>query len=455
MTGAPPSPEATVEPAPGSALTSRVLRGTLSMLGARGFALAASFVSIGLVARALTPDAFGLWSVLSSLAFLGAGFDLGLGQGMRHQLASLAARPGRDEPAQRLFFSVLYALVGVAAVLVTALLALGPAAPWASWLNAEGSAVAGAVATSAIVVGALFMVSTPLNLNVAGFLSYQEADRRSAFDVVQSVFLLASVVIFAGRTPLTTFMASYYGLYDLAALLGLVYFLRRRGWSWPRLGLREVRATLRPILGSSVRFWLLGTASLLLFSSDPFIATRVVGLAGAGDFNVMQKLFMVLVSIHLTVLTPLWSAYTHAAENDDWAWITRALRRSLSVTALIFVGGGLALAAVADPVLRLWVGRDVHDGELILSLVVWAALFALTGCFGVVLNGLNRTRLQTALYVVAAVANWPVSLWLGARLGAPGIVVGSSLVIAPIAMSNYLQVRSILRHRSATPAGGP
>lgn len=430
-----------------SGLSRRVMIGTASMLGARGFALAASFLSIAVASRRLSPDAFGLWSILSSFAFFGATFDLGLGQGMRNRLATLAARPGDGHEERNLFFAVLYALTGLTLVSLAVIVIIGRVLPWASWLGAQGSELADIVPLVATIVAALFVLNIPLNLNGPGFLAYQEANRRSAVDVVQSAFLLVAVITLAGNTSFVSFIASYYILFDGVALLGLVFFIRSRGWSWPSIRLSSVVAMVRPLLVSSLRFWLLGVSALLIFTTDPIIAGRVLGLAEAGDFNVVQKLFTVLITVHFTVLTPLWSAYTRAAENDDWAWIDRALKRSLALTVLLVGLGALALVLLSRPILRFWVGREIDDISLVLALGVWASTFAIANCYSVLLNGLNQTRRQTILAVAGAIVNWPLSLWLGRRFGAQGIVEGTILVVLPAAISNYLQVRAILREK--------
>lgn len=427
--------------------------GTASMLGARGFALVASFVSIAIASRSLSPDAFGLWSILSSFAFFAATFDLGLGQGMRNRLAALAARPGAEDEEQDLFFSVLYGLALVAVVAIAAIVILGRVVPWTSWLGAEHSELADVVPLVATIVAALFVLNIPLNLNGPGFLAYQEAHRRSAFDVLQATFLLVAVVTLAGNTSFVSFIASYYGLYDLVALVGLAFFIRSRGWSWPRVRLANVLAMVRPLLVSSLRFWLLGISALLVFTTDPIIAARVLGLAEAGEFSVVQKMFTVLITIHFTVLTPLWSAYTHAAENGDWPWIDQAIKRSLTATVLLVGLGAALLVLFSRPILKLWVGQEIEDLSLVLALAVWASTFAIANCYSVVLNGLNRIGRQTTLAVIGAMVNWPLSLWLGRRFGAQGIIEGSIIVVLPTALSNHLQVRAILREKLNGAAG--
>lgn len=425
----------------------RAFLGSVSMLGARGFGFATSFLAIGIVSRSLSREEFGLWSVFSSFAFFGASFDFGLGQAMRNRLTALRARPGNDADERHLFFAVLYALITFSMVVLLALVLAAPFIPWTEWLAAGNAPFAESVPLLATLVAGFYLISMPLNLNIAAFLAYQEANRRSAFDVLQSALVLAAAIVFAGRTSFGSFLFSYYFVYDVAAAVALVFFIRSRAWSWPGLVCTKILRQVRPILGSSLRFWLLGVAAMLLLSSDPLIAARVLGLAEAGDFNVVQKLFAVLLTVHFTVLTPLWSAYAHAAENGDWAWIDHTLKRSLAITGLLIGVGAAALLGLSGPILRAWVDRDVSHPSLAVALAVWAAVYAVTNCYSVVLNGLGNIGRQTVLAVGAALLNWPLSLWMGRRFGAQGIVEATIIVLLPTLVSNHLQVHRILKAR--------
>lgn len=215
--------------------------------------------------------------------------------------------------------------------------------------------------------------------------------------------------MFAGHASLTSFTSLYYCLYDAGAALGLLFLIRSRGWSWPRLSFARVMANVRPILVRSVRFWFLGVAALLCFLQRSNHCSQDSRPRGGGRFQRRPEAFTVLITVHFTVLTPLWSAYTHAAEHDDWVWIDRALKRSLTITAPLIGTGALALVLFAGPLLHLWVGRDIHNSSLVFALAGWAGMYAITNCYSVVLNGLDTIRRQTYLAVAAAIVNWPLT----------------------------------------------
>jgi len=425
-----------------------VIRGSIAMFAARTFAFVASFFAIGILSRGLTREAFGLWAIMSTFAFFASSFDFGLGQAMRNKLAEMASSPDQAANLERdLFFAVLTTLVLACGLVGTSIALIFPHLPWASWFNAQSPAVIRVIPTTATIVAVCFVASMPLGLSYAGFLAYQEAGQRSLFDAIQSFMLLLTVVLFASRLTIAQLIVVYYLVFLLSQFIALVSFVRRRRWRpvWVPFG--AAWGVVRQLAGRSVQFWALGLSAMLIFTTDPVIAGRVLGLASAGDFNVVLKLFTVIITVHFTVLTPLWSAYTEAAQVRDWAWIARSLRRSLWATVILLALGTSALALLSGPLLRFWVGREINDPRLIASFVVWTAAFAVINCYSVLLNGLGRLRRQTALAGSAAVLHWPVSLWLGSTMGAAGIVLGTVAVILPSGVSNILEVRSVLREQ--------
>lgn len=428
--------------------TRSVLSGSAALFGARVFGIVASLVSVGILTRTLGREEFGLWSVIGAFVGFAGNFDFGLGQGLKNKLAALAAREKRDPALEgELFFSVLAFLAVIAIVSAVLIGGLSVLVPWAQVLGVKNPALEGPAHAAVIAVVVLLLLNLPLNLNLAGFLAYQEAAKRSLFDVLQSTLLLLGVVFLAPSLSIQNFIAAYYVLFNLAALIALVVFVRQRGWSLPRLNLVRIWSTIKDLAGSSVQFWLLGVAAIALFTTDPIIAARVTGLGNAGDFSILQKLVVLLIGVHFTLLMPLWSAYTHAEEQGDWPWIRQSLKRSLVATALLFGLGGVLAVSFHGPVLRLWTGRPLENTQLVVALAVWAAIYAGINCLSILLNGIGQVQRQVVVILFCSIVHIPLSILLGRSNGVIGVVWGSVVSILPLIMSNTLEIVQIIRKR--------
>ena len=120
-----------------------LLIGSLSMLAARAVATFGSLVTVGLLARHLSPEDFGLWSVIGSLVVFTASLDLGLGQGLRNRLAVYAARGAEhDQQARSEFYAALTFLILLVLVAGLVWWLLAPLLPWAQVMNVGSPSVA-------------------------------------------------------------------------------------------------------------------------------------------------------------------------------------------------------------------------------------------------------------------------------------------------------------------------
>jgi len=419
------------------------------MLVARAVNMTSNLLVISLLARRLTKDSFGLWSVLSSFVIFSGGFDLGLGQGLKNKLASLSATSSVEtiKEERDYYFSVLYILFFVASCGILAGIVFCHFINWPYLLNIQDQKINAIIAPLMATIIAFLFINLPLSLNISGFLAYQESHLRGILDILQSLLLLLVISITTYLFSFPTIIISYYFSFTLSAIIATIFFLKRRKWSIIWLPIKYQINKVKPIFGISIHFWFLGLSAILIFATDPIIVSRVAGLAETGDFSVIQKLFTLLIAIHFTILTPLWSAYTQAAEGNDWKWIIKSLYNSIFITLALFSVGGLCIILIYKFIFKIWIGKDIENTRLVMAMAFWALMYSWINCFSVFLNGINKIRFQTYLIITSAILNIPISLMLGYRYGSIGVTIGSILSILPLAISNPIQTFKIIKNK--------
>ena len=427
--------------APIQGRTYTVLLGSGTMLLSQAAVIICGLITTAILGRALTKEQLGFWFLLVSLSALSGHLDLGLGQGLRNKLASISERQEAADEPRVVFSSVFSFLSGVAliGILLTAL--FGRFIPWTTWLHVFDPILARLASNLIALILVLLLVNAPLNLGGWGLFAYQESHWRAALDGVRALMLLAIVALTVKILPFDDVVLSYYVVFTLAATLGLLVFFRRRGWSMSFATWQSQISVVRSIGSSSLLFWLLGLSSTLLLSSSSIMVGRVAGLAQVGDFRIVQQMFSLLTILSFTLLTPLWSAYTHAAATDDWAWIRKAFLSSLLLTCLVFIGGGSLLALLYRPLSQLWIGRVVGSIPLIIMFCVFSLLTGVIACLSVLLNGLGRIRVQAMVACFVAIINLPLGLYFGYRFGTVGVLIGSVIALLPLLVVDIVQVQ--------------
>ncbi|WP_221091164.1 lipopolysaccharide biosynthesis protein [Deinococcus aquaedulcis] len=418
----------------------------MALLASRILGMVISFVSIGFLARHLNAAHFGLWTLMATFVSFAGNFDLGLGQGLRNQLALLSSTSTDSAAEQRRLFSAVFTALLLFALSLSALvIALVPQVPWEHILGINAPELFMPARWAITMVIILMLLNLPLNLYSAGFMAYQEVWQKSLIDLLQVALLLLFAVTAYASLPIAPFIGSYYGVYNMAAILGLAAFLILRRWRLTLLPWAQIKAMVSSIAGSSVSFWVLGVSAILLFSTDPIIVSRVAGLEEGGRFSVYQRLFIMLITLHFTVLNPLWSAYTHALGAGDWPWIARAVRRSVLLTAALCVAGSTVMILFGDLLVQLWTGVQGTERLHLALLSLWISIYAWINCYSVVLNGLGYVRGQALITAAAAALHIALSVFLGHRMGVPGVLIGAIVSILPIALYATFKVNAVVR----------
>jgi O-antigen/teichoic acid export membrane protein len=409
----------------------RLGAGSLATVGGRISNAASQLLITGLLARTLEPSAFGLWALLYTVYNLVPSLDLGLGQALRLKLAELNARGGHDQLEQQLFSSVLIALIlwglalaGIAAVVVSLL------PGWDIGLKTL-------VVFFAVVCG----LTTALNLGTQVFYAYEEGFERGIADVIQALVLAGAVWSAAGSR---NFERVTYTFFSAAALVGggiLLWFVQRRGWAIKLPRVPEIVTTLQMLWRSSLWFWLLGLFAIGLLNTALLFVAGLGNLEQVGHFTILQRLFMLLITLHLAWLAPLQSAYTRAASLEDWAWVGKTWLRSVNLT-LVGVGAASIILVIAHhDLVLLWTGKSLYEPLLVLMLAVWACVWAWVNANSVVLNGIGILKPQVMLLGMGLLFYASASTFLISLVGVGGVIASALIAVLPLAFLSPRWIR--------------
>ncbi len=414
----------------------RLMFQSVASTGARAATTVAMLLAVGLAARKMTAEEFGLWSILLSLMFLATNFDLGFRYGLSNRLVALVARQGdKSKPDElAMFVSVFVLLAAIGVFGAAACLCLLPRLPWAGLFNIHQADLAARVAFIMSVVTALLFINLPLSLWGAGFYAHQEITRGSVLLGAQSFVLLGVFAVAVINLPFQEAVFAYFAANVVTGAVLTVVLLVHRGWRPGWIAAVEQWRQLRSISRQSLEFFVLSMSATLTAIAGTFFSGTVTGLKEAGDFSLIQKIFTLLISLHLAFMTPVASAYTWHAELGNWDWV----REKLSMTArrlwpLVFLGGGAALFALHPVLIRVWTGKWLTDFTLAGMLACWALATGWTNTHAILLNSLGLVRFQGAvcLAMVAPVLILPVIL--GRLWGVHGVALASLICAIPLA----------------------
>lgn len=406
-------------------------------------------ITNGIAGRRMSHEQFGLWALLLSLNLLANGLDLGFKFTMGNRLTALGSRGADGEEERReTFVAILYLEAALSVTLILAALLICPRISWAHWLNVADPTLAAQAQAMMPVVVALMLGTLPLSMSGSVFFAYHEIKLASAM-VAATTFLQTALFILGAYTlhflPLVVF---YYIANVVILTAATLYMFAYRGWrfSLPRTAWAvDLIRSLAPV---SFHAFLLGLPAIITMVLGPFISSYVSGIAAAGEFTVIQKLFSFLITAHLSILSPFSPKFTLEAQLGEWDKVRHRLRLCvLKIFPVSFAVAGLVVWWMHPVLSRLWVGRTMTNYHLAGLLLAWACLMGFGNTYSLFLNSLGLVKLQAAISLAMVVPSLLVPAILSRFYGSAGIALGMALCTIPTACILPFYARRALRLR--------
>lgn len=214
-------------------------------------------------------------------------------------------------------------------------------------------------------------------------------------------------------------------------------------------GKEEAKATTN--LG--ILFFVVQIAALILYTTDNLIISHVVGPSEVTSYTTANKLFSMITGVFSIVVAPYWSAITAMKINGQWTRIKNSTKKMIILWLLAAVGC-IILCIVFKPIVRIWLGQDLHfqDG-LVPLMALYAIIYMWNAVFSQIGNGLELLKVSIILAVLQGIVNIPLSLCFAIRynMSTVGVLLGTiismliSAIVMPIYIKNYERKEIALR----------
>lgn len=421
-----------------SLLPKNLTLGAASSLAGRIFNIVSQLAITAILSRSLDGTNFGVWSLLYTIYTLVPSFDLGLGQSLRLKLAQLNASEHRSTPtAQNLFFSTVIVLLVIGLLFgITAVLIL-------KWFTRFDAGFLHLLMGFALICGGTLF----LNLSTQVFYSYGEAKERALLDIFQSLLLLL-VVCLTRSAQLSVIILAYYSTTLLFGVLTLWIFVWKRHWKIIIPDASVIFESISQLWHSSWWFWLLSMLASAIFGASSFFVASTNSLEIVGSFIVLQRLYSVIVTMHLALLAPLQSIFTHALVTNNWRTIRLLWQRSSIFSVTIGFLSCLVLGFAYKPIIQLWTGKLIDDPVLVVSLGLWSTTWIWINMQSITLSGLGIVKPQALWFFVGFLLNTILSLVLTNHMGVIGSIIATIVSILPIAIVSPKWIYNTLSERS-------
>jgi O-antigen/teichoic acid export membrane protein len=321
--------------------------------------------------------------------------------------------------------------------------------PWQSVFNTQ--AISEGTLRLAVQVAIFFVV---LNFWIGLISAILGAVQKTAMNALGKLISNLSALLFVYVLTKTTeanitYLAMSYGISLVIANIGLsCWFYKDHPELRPKPYLDKQHVS--PLLSVGMQFFIIQIAGLVIFTTDKILITQLLGPEYVTQYEVVFRIFNLISLLHMLISTPLWSAYTDAYYRSDMAWIKRMFHKQLIVFICI-IGAVCLMGLFIEPIIELWIGHEMHVSQsLLISIGLFVLVSTWNNIYAMFLNGIDETRLQLYMAVIAMIINIPLAIyfvkWLG--LGLSGVVLATVISLSPPALALPFLVTRIIRKRS-------
>lgn len=408
--------------------------------------IAANLMVIPVTLKILQEEKFGIWVTLLTIINWVSFFDMGIGNGLRNKVTESLSKG--DSTSAKEYISTAYIFMsGAIAAASGVYLVLSRSISWDRVFNTE--AVSGSemyALLGIVVVGAL--INFAVSLSIQLYYSVQRASVGSLGNFLSQGGTLLLLLYYLNYGTLNIMEVALINMGMLVVvnlLLNLTFFSEFKELR-PGIGYFKIDK-IKSLIMLGGKFFIIQMASVVILTTDNMIITRLLGPQYVSGYNIVSKLFSLIIIGHGIILAPMWSAYTEAYTRGDRGWLVKS-RRLMYLLMLPIVAGSVFISLIYPYIIEIWIGEEIVISKgLVVLFGIYTVVYTWSNLHMHLLNGLGRVRLQLPIWVVQGIVNIPLSIYFVRvhEMGVNGVILGTTLSLVAFAIAAPLELGTAIR----------
>ena len=336
----------------------------------------------------------GLWLTISALLIWIDNMDIGLGNGLRNNLASCIAH-GETRQARQFVSNTFFMLIFIIVPTLLLLIFLITHTDIYTFLNIDHKLVLNL--DKIIITALIFVCSTfifkfignlylglqlPAVSNLLVCCGYTLSFVGTYILYVIHHGTLWNIAIINTASPLIVYLISY----------PYTFFIR-----YPQLRSKlkdlnfRVAANLFKI---GVKFFLLQMSSSFVFLTSSLLMEKLFSPIFVTPYQITYRYFSIILHAFTIICSPYWSATTDAYERKDFEWILDASKKIKKIILGSFAVI-ILLLILSRPIYSVWIGNQVDIPiafSIGMALYMMITIYCLAYCY--FLNGIGALNIQ-------------------------------------------------------------
>lgn len=432
----------------------RTLRAKKNVVGLFGLRAVDQLISLALVPLLLNylGDAkYGIWVTLFAVVNWFGLFNIGLGQGLRNKLAQSIADD--NIALARTYVSTSYALISIIFIGVLFLFSIiNPFLPWSNILNVDFKLSENLVVLTYVIFN-FFFLRFIFRLINAILMALQQPALANSLRVFGRVLALIGIFILINLSSTNSIImaAIIMSSGPVLALFvsSIIFFNGILKKIKPSLNYVNFKYT-NEIMSLGIQFFIIQISTIVLFATDNFIITQIMGPESVTPYHITRKYFLIAFTFFAIIVQPYWSAITEAYKKNEIKWIKNSINKLIRIW-LVYSLGVIFMALIAEKVFLLWLGKDLQlNASLLFVFAVFIIARSLNSIFTKFINGVGKLRIQIYISIFSIIFNIPLSIFFAKTLnfGLTGIITATLVSVTIGAVLTTIQYYKIINNKA-------
>jgi O-antigen/teichoic acid export membrane protein len=283
---------------------------------------------------------------------------------------------------------------------------------------------------------------------------YEQNHINNLFSLLGSVLALLGIALSWAFAPtLTGFFLAIYVTYPVVQLINLLLARRSVSNGGHAVTLRTIKSIARRSFS-----WSIAQAGIALnLQGTVWLAAHTAGLATGGLVGAVARLFQVISSLSLALLTPVLPTLRHSMASGDHSWSNRAVRITVTVAGVSLILFGAIVAIFGNALVKAWLGLDFGAGSIVFGgLGLLAMANIIPQLFYLVLMALGSARAASINLFLGGLCGIAIGALAMKPLGLAGLIWGQAIGMLFVAcIPNTLLVFRRMRTEGVSAAKSP
>ncbi len=411
-----------------SKLTSDMMKQIIESYGLRFAMIIVNFMSVPLMISLVGKSEYGNWVVILSIMNWVAISDIGLNSAIRNYVTQ--NKNNYNNIINCLHYSMsLTSLISITLIFLFLL-------------------VSPFIDVSYLLALSVGVVSALINFPMTMLEAVLHGMRKSPYVLFSQLigFSLILIVLYAiglfYKGIKIEFLSLIYS-FGLATIIASNLFLLKVKLGinvrFPTLNIHSLKAP-KGILKTSLDYFLISLSLLIIMNTDYLLVTNIFDSEDVTEYFAYERMFSLYNTIITIALIPTWSYIATALYEKNIQWAKSLVKKGLSLLVATFLIIPIMIYC-SDTFIQVWIGEK-FDNNYINSLVfgLGAMVLAWNSVITTILNGLNRIRVQMLCYIMAAIINIPLSIFIVEYFNIDYIGIKIGTIISLLLTSTILPI---------------